>query len=58
MNKNVKIIVINVTSLNSGAEWQAEMNESSNYYQLMLANGTGVNAKEITKTKNVKIGGD
>jgi len=54
----MKIIVINVTSLNSGAEWQAETNESSNYYQLMLANGTGVNAKEITKTKIVEIGGD
>ena len=39
--------MINITNLNSGAEWQAETNESSNYYQLVLANGTDVNASEI-----------
>jgi len=28
--------MINITNLNSGAKWQAETNESSNYYQLVL----------------------
>ena len=39
--------LINITNLNSGAKWQAETNESSNYYQLVLASGTSVNASEI-----------
>jgi len=39
--------MINITNLNSGAEWQAETNECSNYYQLVLVNGTGVNASEM-----------
>ena len=39
--------MINITNLNSGAEWQAETNESSNYYQLVLVNGTDVNASEM-----------
>lgn len=38
--------LINITNLNSGAKWQAETNHSSNYYQLVLANGTSVNASE------------
>ena len=39
--------LINITNLNSGAEWQVETNESSNYYQLVLVNGTDVNASEM-----------
>ena len=39
--------MMNITNLNSGAEWQAETNESSNYYQLVLVNGTDVNASEM-----------
>ena len=39
--------MINITNLNSGAEWQAETNECSNYYQLVLVNETGVNASEM-----------
>ncbi len=35
--------------MNTSQEWQAERNESYNYYQLklMLANGTDVNASKI-----------
>ena len=39
--------MINITNLNSGAEWQAETTPSSNYYQLVLVNETGVNASEM-----------
>ena len=39
--------LINITNLNSGAEWQAETTPSSNYYQLVLTNGTDVNASEM-----------
>ena len=38
--------VINITNLNSGAEWQATTNKNSNYYQLVLVNRTDVNASE------------
>jgi len=37
---------INITHLNSGGEWPAETNPSSNYYQLIFANGTEVNVTE------------
>ncbi|MCD6215394.1 MAG: hypothetical protein J7J46_10595, partial [Candidatus Desulfofervidus sp.] len=39
--------MINITNLNSGAEWQAETTPSSNYYQLVLVNGTDVNASDM-----------
>jgi parallel beta-helix repeat protein len=32
--------------VNSGVEWQATTNKNSTYYQLVLANGTDVNASE------------
>ena len=38
---------VNITNLNTGVKWQAETNATSNYYQLVLANGTDVNATEI-----------
>ncbi len=47
MAASAKTPMINITNLNSGAEWQAETNESSNYYQLVLVNGTDVNASEM-----------
>jgi len=47
MAASAKTPMINITNLNSGAEWQAETNESSNYYQLVLVNGTNVNASEM-----------
>ncbi|MBN1761940.1 MAG: hypothetical protein JW878_02510 [Methanomicrobia archaeon] len=37
---------VNITNLNTSDTWQAEANQSSNYYQLVLANGTDVNATE------------
>lgn len=39
--------IVNVLNMNTSQEWQAERNESYNYYQLMLANGTDVNASKI-----------
>ncbi|RZN39008.1 MAG: hypothetical protein EFT35_04120 [Methanophagales archaeon ANME-1-THS] len=38
--------VVNVTNLGSGAKWQADTIPTSNYYQLVLVNGTDVNASE------------
>lgn len=38
---------VNIINLNTDKEWSADTNASSNYYQLMLANGTNVNASEI-----------
>ncbi len=35
--------------MKASQEWQAERNESYNYYQLMLANGTDVNASKILR---------
>ena len=41
--------VVNITNLNTDEEWSAEKNASSNYYQLILANGTDVNKSEILR---------
>jgi len=38
---------VNITNLNTSVKWQAETNATSNYYQLVLANGTNVNASEV-----------
>jgi hypothetical protein len=40
---------VNMTNLNTIAEWQAETNASYNYYQIMLANGTDLNVSEILR---------
>ena len=39
---------VNITNLNTGKEWQAETNASSNYYQLTLTT-TDINAGEILR---------
>ena len=39
--------VVNITNLNNSKQWQAETNVSFNYYQIMLTNGTHLNASEI-----------
>ena len=41
--------LINVTNLNTGEKWQAETNATYNYYQLVLASGTELNASEILR---------
>ena len=38
-----------ITNLDTGVEWQAETNASYNYYQLILGNGTDINATEILR---------
>ena len=38
---------VNITNLNITKEWSANTNAGYNYYQLMLANGTDVNASEV-----------
>ena len=40
---------VNVTNLNTSKEWQAETYAGYNYYQLVLANGTNINASEILR---------
>ena len=45
--------VVNITNLNSNTLWQAETNANYNYYQIILANGTDLNASEILQF-NVK----
>jgi parallel beta-helix repeat protein len=40
---------INITNPDTGAEWQAETTASSNYYQIVRANGTDLNASEILR---------
>ena len=39
--------VVNITNLNTTKQWTAETNANYNYYQLILANGTDLNASEI-----------
>ena len=41
--------IVNVTNLNTGNEWQAETNATTNYYELVLCNGTDVNASETLR---------
>ena len=41
--------VVNMTNLDTGTGWQAEINETSNYYQLMLASGDEVVAGETLR---------
>ena len=38
---------VNINNTNTGIMWQADTNASYNFYQLMIANGTDVNASEI-----------
>ncbi|MGB7532564.1 MAG: CARDB domain-containing protein [Halobacteriota archaeon] len=38
---------VNITNLNKSEEWQAETRLGYNYYQIVLANGTGINVSEI-----------
>ena len=38
---------VNINNTNTNNNWSADRNASYNYYQLMLANGTDVNASEI-----------
>jgi hypothetical protein len=40
---------VNVTNTNTSGGWYAENASSSNYYQLVLANGTDLNATEILR---------
>jgi hypothetical protein len=54
---------INITNLNTGAEWQAETNASYNYYQIVRANGTDLNVSEtlrfsVTSQKNEFASGE
>lgn len=41
--------VVNITNTGTYEEWQAETSGGSNYYQIMLANGTDLNASEILR---------
>jgi hypothetical protein len=41
--------VVNITNLGTGTGWQAGINETSNYYQLMLASGDEVVAGETLR---------
>ena len=50
--------VVNITNLDTGAEWQAETNTSYNYYQIMLANGTDLNVSEILRFSVTSPGED
>lgn len=40
---------VNITNPGTGAEWQAEMIASSNYYQIVHANGTDLNVSETLR---------
>jgi len=40
---------VTITNLDNGKDWQAENSSGSNYYQLVLANGTDLNASEILR---------
>ena len=40
-------LVVNITNLNNSKQWSAKTNASYNYYQLILANGTDLNATEV-----------
>ena len=40
---------VNINNTNTSNNWSATTNESYNYYQLMLANGTDVNVSEILR---------
>jgi hypothetical protein len=41
--------VVNITNLDTGTGWQAETNETSNYYQILLASGDEVVAGETLR---------
>ena len=41
--------MVNITNLNTSAEWQAETNASSSHYQIVLIRGTDLNATEILR---------
>ena len=40
---------VNITNMNTSKQWSAKTNASYNYYQLMLSNGTDLNASEILR---------
>jgi len=40
---------VNITNTNTSEDWNADTNATSNYYKLILANGTHVNATEILR---------
>jgi hypothetical protein len=39
--------LLNITNLNTSAEWQAETSADSNYYQITLTSGIDLNATEV-----------
>jgi len=39
--------IMKITNLNTGNKWQAKTSATSNYYQLMLANGTDIIADDV-----------
>ena len=41
--------IVNINNTNTGYNWSATTNASYNYYQLILANGTDINASEILR---------
>ena len=43
--------VVNITNTNTGESWYAENASISNYYQLVLANGTHLNVSETLKVE-------
>jgi len=40
---------VNITNTNTSEDWNADTNATSNYYKLILANGTDVNVTEILR---------
>jgi hypothetical protein len=49
---------VNITNTDTGAEWQAETNISSNYYQIVRANDTDLNATDILQFNVTNPGED
>ena len=39
--------LLNITNLNTGAEWEAKTSADSNYYQITLTSGIDLNATEV-----------
>jgi hypothetical protein len=49
---------VNITNLNTSTTWPAETNLSDNYYQLVLASGTDVNATERLQVQVAQASSD
>jgi hypothetical protein len=49
--------VVNITKMGTGIGWQAKVNETSNYYQLMLASGDEIVADETLRFNATSIDG-